>query len=115
MCVRTCVLSGLAFPDLYRKCREAFLVNSDLTLRSQLTEFKDHKLLKFRKVPAKSFSISITVTARASACIVNAISAACMKTLVCDVFQGIDGAEYVVAPLDQATLKEFLTQQDEES
>ena len=47
--------------------------------------------------------------------IVNAISATCMKTLVCDVFQGIDGAEYVVAPLDQATLKEFLTQQDEES
>ena len=68
MCVRTCVLSGLAFPDLYRKCREAFLVNSDLTLRSQLTEFKDHKLLKFRKVPSKSFSISVIAGASASHC-----------------------------------------------
>ncbi len=40
--------SGLAFQELYRQCRAAFLVNSDLNLRSQLTEFKDHDLLKIR-------------------------------------------------------------------
>jgi len=43
-------VSGLALPELYLKCREAFLVNSDLTLRTQLTEFKDHKLIKTKKV-----------------------------------------------------------------
>ena len=40
---------GLSFKDLYRRCRRAFLVNSDLTLRAQLTEFRDHKLIKERK------------------------------------------------------------------
>lgn len=43
------VIAGLAFPDLYQKCREAFLVNSELTLRTQLTEFKDHKLIRIKK------------------------------------------------------------------
>ena len=42
--------SGLSFADLYQRCREAFLVNSDLTLRAQLTEFNDHKLLRSRRV-----------------------------------------------------------------
>ncbi|XP_074652977.1 uncharacterized protein LOC141907275 [Tubulanus polymorphus] len=41
--------SGMSFQDLYQRCREAFLVNSDLTLRAQLTEFRDHKLIKFKK------------------------------------------------------------------
>lgn len=40
---------GLSFTELYSKCRERFLVNSDLTLRAQLTEFKDHKLIKTKK------------------------------------------------------------------
>ena len=40
---------GLSFKDLYRRCRRAFLVNSDLTLRAQLTEFRDHKLIRERK------------------------------------------------------------------
>jgi len=40
---------GLAFTDMYQRCREAFLVNSDLTLRAQLTEFRDHKLLNTKK------------------------------------------------------------------
>ena len=30
-------------------CRESFLVNSDVTLRAQLTEFRDHKLLKSKR------------------------------------------------------------------
>ncbi|XP_071757056.1 origin recognition complex subunit 2 [Centroberyx gerrardi] len=40
---------GLSFQDFYQRCREAFLVNSDLTLRTQLTEFRDHKLIRTRK------------------------------------------------------------------
>ncbi|XP_044525328.1 origin recognition complex subunit 2 [Gracilinanus agilis] len=40
---------GLSFQDFYQQCREAFLVNSDLTLRAQLTEFRDHKLLRTKK------------------------------------------------------------------
>ncbi len=40
---------GLSFGELYRRCREAFLVNSDLTLRAQLTEFRDHRLVATRK------------------------------------------------------------------
>lgn len=42
--------AGLSFQDFYQRCREAFLVNSDLTLRTQLTEFRDHKLIRTRKV-----------------------------------------------------------------
>ena len=41
---------GMSFGDLYQRCGEAFLVNSDLTLRAQLTEFRDHKLVKSKKV-----------------------------------------------------------------
>ncbi|XP_053328240.1 origin recognition complex subunit 2 [Spea bombifrons] len=41
--------SGLSFQDFYQLCREAFLVNSDLTLRAQLTEFRDHKLIRAKK------------------------------------------------------------------
>ncbi|XP_069851885.1 origin recognition complex subunit 2 [Dipodomys merriami] len=40
---------GLPFQDFYQQCREAFLVNSDLTLRAQLTEFRDHKLIRTKK------------------------------------------------------------------
>ncbi|KAK3691716.1 hypothetical protein RRG08_004025 [Elysia crispata] len=40
---------GMSFQALYHKCREAFLVNSDLTLQAQLVEFKDHNLLKAKK------------------------------------------------------------------
>ena len=40
---------GLSFSECYRRCREKFLVNSDLTLRAQLTEFIDHKLVRLGK------------------------------------------------------------------
>ncbi|KAJ7324444.1 hypothetical protein JRQ81_017464 [Phrynocephalus forsythii] len=40
---------GLSFHDFYQQCREAFLVNSDLTLRAQLTEFRDHKLIRTKR------------------------------------------------------------------
>ena len=67
---------GLAFNNLYIRCREKFLVNSDLTLRSQLTEFRDHKLVRSQK--------------------------------------GSDGVEYLVIPVEDATLTQFLEQQVEE-
>lgn len=40
---------GMSFNDLYQRCRAEFLVNSDLTLKAQLTEFKDHKLIRVKK------------------------------------------------------------------
>jgi origin recognition complex subunit 2 len=42
---------GYPFHELYNTCRDKMLVNSDLTLRAQLTEFKDHKLLRSRRNP----------------------------------------------------------------
>ena len=45
---------GLAFMELYRKCRAEFLVASDLALRAQLTEFRDHKLVRSKKVAVVS-------------------------------------------------------------
>ena len=38
-------MAGLTFHDLYTRCREEMLVNSDFTLRSLLTEFQDHELV----------------------------------------------------------------------
>ncbi len=43
------VYLGMSFHDCYLRCREKFLVNSDMTLRAQLTEFIDHKLVRSKK------------------------------------------------------------------
>ncbi|OTF72853.1 origin recognition complex subunit 2-like protein [Euroglyphus maynei] len=40
--------STMKLDELYQICREEFLTSSLTTIRQQLTEFKDHKLLKFR-------------------------------------------------------------------
>ncbi|XP_039114323.1 origin of replication complex subunit 2 isoform X1 [Dioscorea cayenensis subsp. rotundata] len=40
---------GMPVNTLYTKCREKFLVSSQVTLNSHLTEFKDHELVKVRK------------------------------------------------------------------
>ncbi|KAK9748618.1 hypothetical protein RND81_02G069800 [Saponaria officinalis] len=40
---------GMPVNDLYTVCRERFLVSSQVTLNSHLTEFKDHELVKTRK------------------------------------------------------------------
>ncbi|NXX41511.1 ORC2 protein, partial [Tricholaema leucomelas] len=66
---------GLSFQDFYQQCREAFLVNSDLTLRAQLTEFRDHKLIRTKR--------------------------------------GTDGVEYLLIPVDDSTLTDFLEKEDE--
>ncbi|NXM59196.1 ORC2 protein, partial [Illadopsis cleaveri] len=67
---------GLSFQDFYQQCREAFLVNSDLTLRAQLTEFRDHKLIRTKR--------------------------------------GADGVEYLLIPVDESTLADFLEKEDED-
>ncbi|NXI79956.1 ORC2 protein, partial [Rhipidura dahli] len=67
---------GMSFQDFYQQCREAFLVNSDLTLRAQLTEFKDHKLIRTKR--------------------------------------GADGVEYLLIPVDDSTLTDFLEKEDED-
>ncbi|XP_043549104.1 origin recognition complex subunit 2 [Chiloscyllium plagiosum] len=68
---------GLSFQDFYQRCRDAFLVNSNLTLRAQLTEFRDHKLIRNKK--------------------------------------GADGVEYLIIPVDMATLTDFLEMEDKET
>lgn len=68
--------SGLSFQDFYQRCRESFLVNSDITLRTQLTEFRDHKLIRNKK--------------------------------------GADGVEYLLIPVDNGTLSDFLEKNDVE-
>ncbi|XP_010281912.1 PREDICTED: origin recognition complex subunit 2 [Phaethon lepturus] len=68
--------AGLSFQDFYQQCREAFLVNSDLTLRAQLTEFRDHKLIRTKR--------------------------------------GADGVEYLLIPVDDCTLTDFLEKEDED-
>ncbi|XP_031498640.1 origin of replication complex subunit 2 [Nymphaea colorata] len=40
---------GLALNLLYAKCREKFVVSSQVTLNSHLTEFKDHELVKTKR------------------------------------------------------------------
>ncbi|XP_045207430.2 origin recognition complex subunit 2-like [Mercenaria mercenaria] len=40
---------GMSLQELYQRCRESFLVNSDLTLQAQLTEFRDHKMIRSKK------------------------------------------------------------------
>lgn len=52
---------GYPFHDLYLECREEFLVNSEITLNAQLSEFKDHNLLKTKKSSDGSELIKINV------------------------------------------------------
>lgn len=53
----------MSFVDLRQRCWEKFLVNSDLSLRGQLTEFKDHKLIRFKKGPDGVENITIPLDA----------------------------------------------------
>ncbi|KAL3259431.1 hypothetical protein MRX96_002076 [Rhipicephalus microplus] len=55
------------FHDCYHRCREAFLVNSDLTLRAQLREFLDHMLLKMKKGHDGTENLLIPIEAAALA------------------------------------------------
>lgn len=52
---------GILFKDLYTRCREAFLVSSDIALRAQLTEFLDHKLAKIKRNIDGAENITISI------------------------------------------------------
>lgn len=43
------MFTGVPFSTLYSWCRQQFLVSTDLALRSQLTEFVDHELVKWKR------------------------------------------------------------------
>nr|CDS32743.1 origin recognition complex subunit 2 [Hymenolepis microstoma] len=45
----TCGPKGMPLEELYWRCRDAFLATSEVALRAQLIEFKDHKFIKFTK------------------------------------------------------------------
>ncbi|KAH8553853.1 origin recognition complex subunit 2-domain-containing protein [Umbelopsis sp. PMI_123] len=40
---------GLTYNSYYTKCREAFFVSNDITFRTQLTEFRDHKIIQSKR------------------------------------------------------------------
>ncbi|KAJ1911786.1 Origin recognition complex subunit 2 [Mycoemilia scoparia] len=52
---------GLPFQIYYTKCRECFLVSSELTFRSQLTEFRDHKIIHSKWLPDGSELLYMTL------------------------------------------------------
>lgn len=78
------------------------MVNSDLTLRTQLTEFRDHKLIRTRKVdfhfriPQLSLSVCSTW---------------CLSHLFA-LLQGADGVEYLIVAVDASTLMDFLENEE---
>lgn len=50
-----------AFYSLYLTCREEFLVNSEVTLREHLAEFKYHNLIKITKASDGAESIQVII------------------------------------------------------
>ncbi|KAG6674733.1 hypothetical protein I3842_15G059600 [Carya illinoinensis] len=56
---------GMPINDLYAICRERFLVSSQVTLNSHLTEFKDHELVKTRRHSDGQDCLYIPLTAEA--------------------------------------------------
>lgn len=78
------------------------MVNSDLTLRTQLTEFRDHKLIRTRKV---DFHFTIPQLSFIK----------CLQYLVLIIFallQGADGVEYLIVAVDASTLMDFLENEE---
>ena len=47
--------SGLPFSDYFRICKEKFLVLTDLSLRTQLTDLRDHQLVRTKKIGGVEF------------------------------------------------------------
>ncbi|XP_049541837.1 origin recognition complex subunit 2-like [Anopheles darlingi] len=54
--------AGMPMQELYRQCRESFLVSSDAALRCHLTEFVDHKLLRFKRNSESSEAVLIPLS-----------------------------------------------------
>lgn len=75
-------------------------MNSDLTLRTQLTEFKDHKLIRTRKVSPALVWYQ------------NSPPAGSFPNIFLQIFQGADGVEYLLVAVDATTLMDFLENED---
>ncbi|KAF9584896.1 Origin recognition complex subunit 2 [Lunasporangiospora selenospora] len=43
--------AGMPYQALFKRCQEAFLVSNAVTFRTQLTEFRDHRIVQSRKAP----------------------------------------------------------------
>ncbi|MCL7033669.1 hypothetical protein MKW94_028447 [Papaver nudicaule] len=56
---------GMPINNLYTTCRERFLVSSQMTLNSHLTEFKDHELIKTRRHSDGQDCVYIPLTSEA--------------------------------------------------
>ncbi|KAI3938134.1 hypothetical protein MKW98_018690 [Papaver atlanticum] len=56
---------GMPINNLYATCRERFLVSSQMTLNSHLTEFKDHELIKTRRHSDGQDCVYIPLTSEA--------------------------------------------------
>lgn len=54
----------MTFKDLYHACREQFLVSSDLTLRTQLTEFYDHNMARMKRGIDGTEHVAVPIDAR---------------------------------------------------
>ncbi|WOG90689.1 hypothetical protein DCAR_0309933 [Daucus carota subsp. sativus] len=65
---------GFPVNNLYSTCRERFLVSSQVTLNSHLTEFKDHELVKFRKNSDGQDCLYIPLTTEALEKVIEEIS-----------------------------------------
>lgn len=65
---------GMSVNTLYSTCREKFLVSSQLTLNSHLTEFKDHELVKTRRHSDGQDCLYIPMTSEAIEKLVQEIS-----------------------------------------
>ncbi|KAJ2472814.1 Origin recognition complex subunit 2 [Coemansia sp. RSA 2322] len=53
----------MAYSAYFAACRDQFLVSSELTFRSQLTEFRDHKVIQSRHAPDGTESVYIPLDA----------------------------------------------------
>lgn len=61
LCTSSNKFSGISFKDLYQYCREAFLVSSDLALRTLLVELVDHSILKHQRLNDGSENLHVPV------------------------------------------------------
>jgi len=56
------VCLGVKFSTLYDWCRKEFLVSTDLALRSQLVEFVDHEIIKWKHdIDILQFSVDVDI------------------------------------------------------
>ncbi|KAJ2325681.1 Origin recognition complex subunit 2 [Coemansia sp. RSA 2681] len=53
----------MAHSAYFAACRDQFLVSSELTFRSQLTEFRDHKVIQSRHAADGTESVHIPLDA----------------------------------------------------